>query len=203
MGPVARLTPAARDLLFGQLAFWAGVIVCIWIRPEGLSANDGISYFGGFANTLVPYVLAFALAAYGLVSAAGYLQDGKRVLKVLRLSLYALAILMAGIIIVPRTLYEPLHIAFGSTIFALQLAIAWLLAFRIYRSWLNTALFALQFLGGVLAAIELVPAEGLLIQSQMVFQFAFGVLLLRSFVHILALDTQPLQESALRQHSHI
>lgn len=172
---------------YALLAAGAMLLACIFIRPAGLAANDGLSYFGGFLNTVVPYSFSFLLYAYFLWRVASLLalsflgRYGWFVALVLR----TMAVFLAGLVLTPHTLVNSIHTAFGSALFSLQLLLSlYLLAVR--RDWLNAVIFIAELTSGLTALYYLPRPVGLLLQSQVIFQLAFGLLLRRA-----ALATSP------------
>ena len=100
-------------------------------------------------------------------------------LKYLRISLRIMAILLIGLVLTPHTLVDPIHMAIGATLFSLQLLLSiWFLA-KIDRSWQSIGLVLLEFFWGVASFYYLLKPHGLLLQGQLIFQIAFGVLLIR------------------------
>lgn len=174
-----RRSTAVRDLWIGQLGFWAGVVVCIALRPDGLGANDGISYFGGLRDTLIPYLIAFGMGAGSMAKAAGEIPGEQLPARITKLALAVFAILMLGIVLVPRTLFEPAHISLGAALFAGQFGLCYYLYRRVVHDRLSALLLGVLWLGGIISAVELIPKTGMLIQGQLVFQAGFGLLMIR------------------------
>jgi hypothetical protein len=171
------------DLVLGQACLLAGLLVCVVLRPDGLGANDGISYYGIFRQTIVPYAIA-------IIGSALLTRRALRVVAPLFPSpVYVrglaggLAAMSVGVVLTPYsldTLFDWVHTMFGTAVFALQL----LLAGQVHRwsggdGWM-TFLLVTQFLSGVVAAVFVLPEHGFLIQGQVVFQLAFSVLLIRA-----------------------
>ncbi len=155
--------------------------MCVLIKSRGLTINDGISYYGTLLVTIAPY-------CFGLVGSAyfcwrGTCQLNQDLLKPARYVLVAIAALTVGIVLTPYTLnafVSDLHEAIGSTLFVLQLLLSgWFIVRLRYRLEL-IALTVLEFAAGVACLIWLNPKHGYLIEGQIVFQIAFGILLLYS-----------------------
>ena len=51
------MKPAIRYIIYGQSCFVAGLIVCLALKPHGLTANEGLSYYGVYRETILPYTL--------------------------------------------------------------------------------------------------------------------------------------------------
>jgi hypothetical protein len=176
---------AAKTILYGQAFLYAGLFVCTLLKPAGLGANDGISYYGIYRQTFFPYAVGLLGAAYFTVRAMGQLPEHE---KVLRLSLKIYVPLIVGIVITPYAAgrwMDYLHTACGSALFSLQLILSGYLVWRLRYAWWSAALSLVELGAGILSLIWLNPTHGLLFQSQTLFQLAFGALL------ILALQTLP------------
>lgn len=171
------MKPAARSVLLSQVILYTGLLVCVLLKPAGLAANDGISYYGIYREVFLPYAVALLGAAYFTVRAIDQLPAHEQIL---RLSLKIYAPLIAGIVITPYAAgrwMDYLHTGFGSALFSLQLILSGYLVWRLRYAWWAIALTAAAFIAGVLSAIYLNPTHGFLFQTQVIFQLAFGVLL--------------------------
>ncbi|MFA5004426.1 MAG: hypothetical protein WC498_04090 [Candidatus Saccharimonadales bacterium] len=181
------MKPAAKTILWGQLCLLVGLALCAIIRPEGLTTNNGISYYGIFHQTVVPYMLGLLGAAYFCSRAADKLPSP------LNTALRISALLIVGIVVTPYAVaswVDYLHTAFGSALFSLQLVLSGWVVWKLKLPWWGIVLFAIEFGAGVLSASYLNPTSGFLIQSQAIFQFAFGTLLVLG-LQKLTLDKTP------------
>lgn len=174
------MTKAARTVSYGVAAAAALFAVCILIRPQGLGADNGLSYYGDFKTTIIPYSLAFFAAAYSYLEAARYVKDGRGFAGNLALALRAMAALMVGLLVTPSSLVNPIHTFMGTTLFSLQLAVSMWLLLKFFKDWQTTLLVAMMWLSGLAALYYLPRSQGLLLQTQVVFQLAFGLLLIRT-----------------------
>jgi hypothetical protein len=171
------------DLVLGQACLLAGLLVCVALKPDGLGANDGISYYGIYRQTVIPYAIAIigsALLTRRALRAVAPLFPSPGYLRGLAGWLAAMSV---GVVLTPYsldTLFDWVHTMLGTAVFALQLV----LAGQVHRwtggdGWM-TFLLVVQFLGGVVAAIFVLPKHGFLIQGQVAFQVAFTALLVRA-----------------------
>lgn len=189
------------DLAWGQACLYAGLLLCVVMRPDGLGANGGVSYFGVHRDTVLPYTIALVgsglLTCRGLRAAAIATPSPR----FLRSAASALAALSFGIALTPYSLsglFDWLHTIFGAVLFILQLAIAVQL-FRWTDGDLVAAyLLAAQCAGAVIAAIFVLPKEGFLIHGEVAFQIAFGALMIRTFS---LLVPEPVQPDPISEHS--
>jgi hypothetical protein len=171
-----------RYIIYSQLCLYVSMLVCIVIKPRGLAANAGISYYGTFLKTVVPYTAGILGGAYFSYRLAKTLP--KASFKYVRKAFIAISILSIGIVLTPYSINAALdwtHTISGSIIFVLELAISgWVIKSFEYDSKMLT-LWLLEFCCGVLAAIYTRPPHGFLIQSQLLFQLFFGIILYLSF----------------------
>lgn len=172
---------ATKSIVFGQLCLYTGLIICFILKPAGLSANDGISFYGVRAETILPYAFALLGSAYFTLRAAGKLPDER--LRPLRRALVIYALLAAGIVITPYAAgrwVNDVHTMFGSALFFLQLVLSGWLIWRLNKVWWSVVLSLIELAAGVLSALYLDPVHGFLLQTQTLFQLAFGILLMLS-----------------------
>ncbi len=173
---------AHRLLTLSQLCLYLGLAVSVLLLPEGLTVDHGMSYFGNSGRTLVPHV--FGLVSSGALAwyAARFLTEPA--LKPLRRSLQMFSLLTLGLAVTPSMYDERfslVHKTFGSLLFTLQFGTAiWIMAIT-KRDPVKMVLFIVLLVAGTLCALYLKPVSGYLLQSQVVFQLAFGLLILRSF----------------------
>lgn len=171
------MQPAARYILYGQVCFYVGLILCVILKPHGLAANAGISYYGDYKLTILPYTLALLGSAIFTIRAAQNLHNQEIIKNVL----LAISVLTIGILLTPdawsRTSAD-VHTIFGIILFSLQLLLSFYLIWKLHFRWQAIALTGLEVAAGISAFIWLAPPTGLLLQAQAVFQVAFAGLLL-------------------------
>lgn len=173
----------ARLILKGLILVMALFGVCVLIRPHGLVADHGLSYYGGYWNTLPPYALAL------LTSCLIYWNSADRIAttfsrhkKLFSFSLRIMALLCVGLLITPHSRLHPFHVAFGATLFALQLIIALVLVYANRYERRLVLLTLVQFCSGLAAMYYLPSKTGWLLESQIIYQLAFGFLLYRALM---------------------
>jgi hypothetical protein len=172
---------ALRFIILAQICFLAGLFVAILLKPAGLSANDGISFYGIYTRTIVPYLISLLGAAFLYWRAARVLTGPN--MKLIKLGLIISAILTVVIAATPYSVNSYLgffHASAGSSLFSLQLLLSfWLVKLLRYDFW-AILLLLVEFFAGIFCFIYLSPPQGLLIQFQIIFQIAFGGLLVFS-----------------------
>lgn len=180
------------------IAFFVLLLICIAIRPTGLIANSGISYYGVYGNTLIPYSLAFLAFSTATWKSATIIKKETKFDRYVRWALQVFTVLFLGILLTPHTLLPGEHVFFGSTLFALQLGLGAMLVFLVKRDWVNSALLATAFLSGLSSLIFLNTTQGYMIQTQVIFQIAIWLLFIRVLLH---LDAQANSEQSLQLRS--
>ncbi len=146
----------------------------------GLAVNAGISYYGLYRETLLPYAAALLGAAYFALRAIDALPPDE---KILRLALKTYALLIVGLVITPYTVstwLNYLHIVCGTALFSLQLLLSCWVAWKLRYIWWSIGLLLVELASGIAAAHYLNLTHGFLLQSQLTFQMAFGALLVLS-----------------------
>lgn len=176
-----------RFAIYAQVCLYLGLMVCIAIRPAGLAANGGISYYGIYKQTIFPFSIALAGSALFTIRAG--LNISNQSIKVLRVGLISIGGLTLGVLLTPDSLshfFDGLHRGFGSTLFILQILISFWFSRLLNYSMITILLILAEFIGGIASLIYLAPAHGLLIQAQIFFQLAFGALLIYSLPKLAA-----------------
>lgn len=173
------MTKTTTKLIRALLVALFLILVCIIIRPAGLAANDGLSYFGGYLNTVVPYSLAYLIIAYTDWAIAQDIKTKAQINKVLSTSLKIISILIIGLVLTPHQLINPIHTAFGSALFSFQLILSFWLMYKLNFDWLLALLVVFMLLSGITAFYYLPKNNGLLLQTQLVFQISFSGFLIR------------------------
>jgi hypothetical protein len=171
-----------RYVVYSQLCLFIGMLFCIVIKPKGLAANSGISYYGTFLKTVVPYTAGILGSAYFSYRLARTLRSSS--LALAQSILVVISILSIGIVLTPYSINAILnwaHTILGSIIFVLQLVLSgWIIKNLNFNSSM-LILWLLEIGCGILAAIYIRPPHGFLIQSQLLFQLLFAIILFRSF----------------------
>jgi len=180
--------------------FCAGIAMCIVIKPAGLSANDGLSYFGVYGETIIPYALGLLGGAYFITRALGQLPPKE---KMIRISLRTYVFLITGIVITPYAAgpwMDHVHTTIGAALFSLQLTLSCYLLWRLKYVWWSVLLSLSMLTSGLLSLIYLAPTHGYLLQSQIIFQISFDILMILS---LQALGRAVSQRSDIDTEGHI
>ena len=165
-------------LYLSLLLFIFGVIVSCIIKPHGLVANCGVSYFGIYALTLVPYFVSLIGPAILFILAARLLGNKNELLKNF---FWAFAILLIGLGITPYSInsfVSALHTTLGSILFASQLLLSGIIAIEYKHHRSLTYLWIIEFIAGVMCALYVTPQKGYLLEYQVAFEIAFSTILI-------------------------
>jgi hypothetical protein len=153
--------------------------VCIWIRPESLRVNYGVSYLGVNTNTIAPYAVGLLGAAFCMWRASELVTASDHGL-IVGPSMKIMAFQLIGLLLTPYTHLNDPHILFGSTLFLVQLGLAFLAVKWLGGSDRQIPLLAgVMVLSGLAAAYYLPQSRGFELQAQVVWQLAFWVLFIK------------------------
>ncbi|MBP2702309.1 hypothetical protein JOL79_00680 [Microbispora sp. RL4-1S] len=178
---------AVGDVARGQASLFAGLVACVAFRPEGLSANNGMSYYGVHWETVAPYAAGLTGAALFMHRALRRTARGTPGPVLVRRLADWFVVLLAGIVLTPYTLggaVDWAHRGLGAALFVLQLLLGARLVAWAHGDPLSVVLLLVQLGGGVLAAVYVLQANGLLIQGEVTFQLGFGLLLIRTLPRV-------------------
>lgn len=181
------------NLVLGQVCLFGGLLMCVVLKPRGLSANDGISYYGIFRRTVVPYAIALLGSGMFTWRALRWAAPASPAPAYVRGMAGCLAAMSAGVVLTPYSLnlvFDWVHTILGAAVFILQLVLgAQLLGWTGGDAWI-TGFLLIQLASGVFCAVFVLPKHGFLIQGQLAFQLAFGALLIRT-AHLLLPEPIP------------
>ena len=167
---------ARRLLLLAQLAFWSCVLLCFLVTRGGLGHNHGFSVYGGKWTTILPWAVGIAAAAMLIWHAADVLADEDQALaRCLRVNV----VLLVFILLTPDTIdqfFYVAHIVASVALFLFQAIVGLWLVLRT-RSSLVLQLYVLQIAAGLVAGASQAQWIGLLSPGILVFQLAFGALI--------------------------
>ena len=165
----------------GQAGFLCSLIICVLLLPKGLLANHGFSYYGDYTRTMLPYHLAFAvcgvctlLASFSLPSAMPF--------KLIKYAFRLIPVLLLGIAVTtaPHSpTLDNIHRPIGVTLFVLQFALGTWLACIAGKDRLNLLLLPLLIGSGLVSLLALCAIIHCLLEGQVLFQFAFAMLIIR------------------------
>lgn len=162
----------------GLVCFCIGLVFCVILKPSGLSVNSGISYYGNYRLTIIPYTLA--IIGYGIFTALVASHIKAKDLWPLKHSLYIFGFLCLIINITPYSVSSFLnicHTTAGTILFALQLILSGWLIVKLHHRLSAVIFSSLMLISGICAAFYISGPHGFLIQTQIVFQLSFAGLM--------------------------
>ena len=167
---------ARRLLLLAQVAFWSSVVLCLAVTDGGLGHNHGFSVYGGNWTTILPWAVGIVAAAALIWRAADAVEDQDPPLaRCLRINV----VLLLFILLTPDTVdqfFYVAHIVASVALFLFQAIVGLWLVLRT-RSILVLQLYVVQLAAGIVAGASQAQWIGLLSPGILVFQLAFGALL--------------------------
>ena len=164
---------ALRNLVYAQLSFFSFLAVALLLTDEGFTRNHGLSYYGEHVHTIVPYGLGLLCCGAFIWRAAGGVTGP------LAPALRVLAVLLFLDLATPDTIdgaFYWAHVAVSAALFVHELAIAVGLVVVVRRGEL-AALLVAQVAAGLVAMFSQFHVIGYLSVGILIYQLAFGVLL--------------------------
>ena len=150
--------------------------VCFFILPSGLLLNSGFGYYGVHASTFIPYTATFT----GLVVLL--LQFARRLKAVLnryaRNALYLLPLVLVGTWLTPYDTHVYLHTFFAVSLFVIE---GLIILYMLWKSMdrMNELFAVTEALFGVSTILFFITAKGFMLESQILYQVVFVLLLFR------------------------
>jgi len=176
------LNQALKNIILSQVIPWVFFGLCIAILPKGLWENDGFSFFGVNKITALPYVLAILVSSYFLLKAKKYF-PGRIPFNTIAKLIPLMAVLMIAIAITPYTINDAfgmIHQIFGILLFFIQFLLSIWLAFFVSKNRLNQIFFLVMLIGGLMSLFSILNKTSCLIEGQIIFQFANGIILINT-----------------------
>lgn len=156
------------------------IITCILLRPIGLGVSDGLSYFGIYRRTIIPYSIGLMIFAY-MIWRLSYRFKGEGFKSKLSVVLLRITSLSAiGIAITPYNLVFGIHTFFGALMFFCQFLFALLMAEKTRLDHLISLYVLGLAISGLLAVYYLASLNGDLKSLQIIYQIFFAALLMRT-----------------------
>ena len=165
----------------GQLWLFASAFLCMFLLPDAIQTNDGISYYGVHIETVLPFTL-------GLLATAWYSFNIVRTSKGLlsrevRFLTAAVGALLVGLVVTPHTLntfFWAMHVMLGVLLFFTQYILMTWLMVTMRRDTTGVLLVVLTGAVTLFTGYYLSSAVGYLIFGQLLFQALFVIVWWRS-----------------------
>lgn len=173
--------------MLGQFSLFGFLLICLALIPHFLfeSNEGGVSNYGLYARTVVPYTLAFGLCGSLTLRSALVMPKQTPSYKALRGWLAALGILLIAVLVstypykVNDTL-NAIHVDAGTALAFLELGLGAWFALGLVRDLKNGALFALQLAGFGLGVLTHFGAIHILFVTELLTSLAFGTIMVRT-----------------------
>jgi hypothetical protein len=181
------MNTSVRLLVWSQLSLGLFLLVCIVLIPHFLftSNEGGVSNYGTYALTIIPYTLAFGLGGLLMIWAAHILPKKLRERRTFQWViagvgwLYLLA-LESTYAYQVNTVFDNIHVTVGALLFTAQVVSAVWLGRTFVNDRLQTALLVAELVGFCLLVITFVGYLHILLVAELVAGACFGALLIRS-----------------------
>jgi hypothetical protein len=171
----------SKKILFAMIFSLCLLIICTIIKPASLAVNNGISYFGIFFSTVIPYALSLSCLSYAyyhISTKISQIELRGRLLSRIFLILSGLFIIL---IATPYSQLSTLHMISGALLFSIQLVLSFWLSIFVFRKWYLITLAFVEFFSGIFLLYYLNLSDGFSLQMQVIYQFSFMTLLILVF----------------------
>jgi hypothetical protein len=171
---------ARRVVLATQGVFFGALALCVALVHDHVAENDGISYYGVHAETIVFCVAGYLVAAIGLWWVAGMLRDGG-VTPIAWVSARSVSVMLVLLLLTPYdegSFLNWTHMTIGVVGALVQLAASWTLMRRVASTAASVG-FWVQLVGGVVGALSL-PDWGFtqLLTGEIIFELGYSLCVL-------------------------
>ncbi len=180
------MPPSVRLVILAQMSLGLFLLVCFVLMPHFLLQSDegGVSNYGTYSATIIPYTLAFGLCGVLTLQAARVFWTDTARSRQLRRVLFGsgwfyLAVLESTYLYQVSGLLDDIHIAVGVLLLVFQIATATWFGHVFTRDVLQTVLLAAQGAGFILAVLTLFGVLHVLFIAEVVTSLTFGWLLIR------------------------
>lgn len=176
-----------RYFLIGQSSLLLNISICILILPQGLFANDGISYYSAHKATLIPYMIGLLSVAWFSYKLSESLpRHSHPVVKVGFKAISALILLVVAVPYGVNYTLEYIHTLTSAALFLMQFLMMWWLAFRVRCDVINLMLLLLMAIEMIATVMYLSPRAGYLLEGELAFQLTFALAAYRTISYILS-----------------
>lgn len=176
-----------RYVILGQVGLFFFLIVCIILMPRFLFERDegGLSNYGTYVKTVVPYSFALGLSGLLNLKAAASMDYPTKASQRLRKVLATLGV--GGIIVLLstypyklNTVLADMHIGLSVLLFTFELMAGVWFVRVVVNNKLAIALLGVQVVGFLLILSSTIGFIRILLLAQMLTSLAFGVLMVRA-----------------------
>lgn len=175
-------------IVWSQIILYVGLAVCLALMPHYLLERDegGVSNYGTYLRTVVPYTVAFGgsgcclLLATRSIRAGGNIRQYRKIIGVI--GVLQLLVLVTTYIYKVDVVLADLHIVVAVILLCAQVVGGWWFVRRVGTRVIDRSLFVVLLVTAVLVLDSAVGPFRLLLVAQLMSGLVFGVLLVRSTV---------------------
>jgi hypothetical protein len=187
-----------KYLLVGQISLFLFLFICFLLTPHFLleSNEGGVSNYGLYARTVVPYTLAFGICGLSTLQSVRFIPRGVAAFKFLKSALSWLGIIYLLVLFSTypykvNDIFNHIHIYIAAILFVSQIILSLWFVMIFARTLINLVILAIQFLSFILATLNFFGYVHLLFAVELLSSLAFGILLVRTTAKLqaAALDT--------------
>jgi len=180
-------TSATRLAVISQVGMYGLLFLCLVLKPHFLFERDegGVSNFGLYKLTIVPYSLAFLIGGASLFLAARRLPSAIPMRVLLSRTLTLISVLLLCVLVSTYTYkvsapFDEFHIAASVTLFLVEMASGIWFGVRYGRTTASLVILGVQCIGFVLSALTCFGVIDVLFVAQMITGIGFGWLLIKT-----------------------
>ncbi len=181
---LAMTNKVVRYLILSQLSLYGFLGICSFINPEFLFGEGGVSNYGVYRTTVVPFTSAFLLSGMFLILASRCIPKSPVTSLRIRRALWVQALLLFAVLLstYPYKLnhtYKYMHITAGVLLLIFNVILVSWVTLRVYRDKINILLLIGEFVGFLITLLTLLGVIHWLFVAQVLTSLFFGVFIIR------------------------
>ncbi len=167
------------------VAFALGVAVCVMLRPSDVLGHGGLSFYGNFSRTFVPYAVGMFAASYYLFKACLELRAFSAT-RAFGMWLQWVAVAMVGVVLTPSLssawAIQDMHVVFSFVVFVIQAGLALRYLLMASHELFDWGLLIMQLAAiiGVVLSFRIINVLPAMLPAQVLATSSFGLLLIRA-----------------------
>jgi hypothetical protein len=176
-----------RCIVLGQLILFVFLLICLVLMPHFLfeSNEGGISNYGLYARTVVPYSLAFGLCGLLTLKAAYYVPRHIAAYQALRVVLAILGVLFIAVLVSTypykiNNTFGNIHAYIGLAFTVWELLLGIWFGLFLARNFKNLLLLLVEWVGFVFGILTHANVIHILFIAEILTTCTFGILLMRT-----------------------
>ncbi len=179
---------AIRLLILSQVSFLSTFALCLWLEPIVWVANIGVSHFGTLPGTLPIFVAGLAVGSSLLVWGTFCFTESLGPLNKMAPWLRLIPLFLLGIVLTPygsTPAITEVHKIIADVLFLFQFFLSLWISRELKWARFTDSLLLLEVAGALIALLSVNHIVAWEIQGQLLFQIAFGALMVQSAMFIL------------------